>query len=76
MNTLEYAGISKAYQALTITKLDTMTTLSETFIYQIIPILLNNHYNNLSDMNVFRQLSKNITNTDIYVKQILIKTPN
>ena len=76
MNTLEYAGISKAYQALTITKLDTMTTLSDPFIYQIIPILLNNHYNNLSDMNVFRQLSKNITNTDIYVKQILIKTPN
>ena len=53
--------------------IDTKTKLSETFIYQIIPILLYNHYINLSDINVFRQLSKNITNTDPYVNQIIIK---
>ena len=72
MNTLEYACISKALQVLTIKKL---SKLSETFRYKIIPILLQTHYDNLSDIIIFSKLCKSITNTDMLTR-FQFKTPN
>ena len=57
-----------------------MTTLVESSIYQIIPIILNNDFifNNLDDIRVLSLLCKNITPTYIgsYVKQIIIRFSN
>ena len=50
-----------------------MSKLSHPFIYQIMRIVQHNNFYNLSDINVFRQLCKSITNTDPYVNQIIIK---
>ena len=65
--TLQLSTIKKIKQ------IDTKTKLSHPSIYQRMGIVQQTNFYNLSDINVFRQLSKSITNTDPYVNQIIIK---